>query len=237
MMRDGARVIPLFLALMLASACDSLPGKPKPSDHPLAPQEVTDFAQLFADNCAGCHGAGGAFGAATQLNNPVYLTLVDDASLRGAIAHGVSGTSMPPFATSEGGSLTDDQISILIAGMRGRWARSGKLEASAPPYAARAAGRPRQGAEVYSTFCEACHGPDGKGGSKAGSIVDGRYLSLTSDQSIRTLIIAGRSDFAHPDWRNYVAGRPLAAQQVSDLVAWIAAKRPETSVTPYAQNQ
>jgi mono/diheme cytochrome c family protein len=200
------------------------------------PQEVKDFALLYNDNCAGCHGPGGAFGPATQLSNPVYQAMVDDASLRHAIAQGVPGTSMPPFAASEGGPLTSEQITILMTGMRERWARPRVVDASVPPYTARGAGNSQQGAKVYSTFCESCHGPDGNGGSRAGSIANGWYLSLTSDQSLRTLITAGRTDLGHPDWRSYVGGRPLSGQQISDVVAWLAAKRPEPSAAPYAEN-
>lgn len=234
--RRGLCIALASIVFAFTTGCDSLPGTPKASERPIAPQEIKDFTQLFGDNCAGCHGPGGAFGAATQLNNPVYLALVDEASLRRPVVQGVPGTSMPPFAISEGGSLTDEQIAILIAGIRERWARPSAIDASAPPYAAGTAGDAEAGAKDYATFCESCHGPDGKGGHKAGSIVNPWYLSLTSDQSIRTLIIAGRTDFGHPYWRSYVASQSLSSQQVSDLVAWLAAKRPEPATTPYAQN-
>jgi mono/diheme cytochrome c family protein len=218
------------IALAYMTGCGPLPGVPKPSDEPVAPQEIKDFAQLFGENCAGCHGANGSFGAATPLSNPAYLALVNDNSLRRTISHGVPGTSMPPFAATEGGSLTDEQIAILIAGMRERWARPGAIDASAPPYAGGAAVDPHAGTQVYSTYCASCHGPDGRGGSSAGSIVDRSYLSLTSDQSIRTTIIAGRPDLGHPDWRGYIAGKPLSAQEVSDLVAWLTVKRPQAAM-------
>jgi len=230
MIRRGLHLM-LYLAFALVSGCDSLPGKPNVSQRPLSPIQVKEFAPLYADNCAGCHGPNGSSGAATQLNNPVYLALVDDVSLQRVIARGVSGTSMPPFAISEGGSLADEQIAILIKGMRQHWPRLQAMDSSMPTHAPRAAGDAQRGAQVYSTFCGSCHGADGKGGTKAGSIVDIWYLSLTSDQSIRTLIISGRSDFPHPDWREYVKGSPLSEGQVADLVAWVAAKRPEQSVT------
>jgi cytochrome c oxidase cbb3-type subunit III len=213
-----------------AWSCDSLPGKPKASQVPLAPTEIKEFAPLYADNCAGCHGTDGSFGAATQLNNPLYLAIVDDASLQHAITQGVPGTSMPPFAISEGGSLTDDQIAILIRGMR-QWPRLQTTDSSIPSYSAHVPGDADRGARVYSTFCESCHGPNGQGGSKAGSIVDVWYLSLTSNQSIRTLIIAGRTDLAHPDWRDYVDGKPLSEEEITDLVGWLTAKRPQQTVT------
>ncbi len=213
-----------------AGGCDWMPGRPLAADRPISPSEVKDFARLYGENCAGCHGRDGTLGAAVPLNNPVYLALADDASIRKVIAQGRLGTAMPPFAASDGGSLTDAQIDILIAGMRQRWAQPDALAGSAPSYAAEGSADRERGAKVYSEYCESCHGPGGQGpngnaGDRAGSIVDAAYLSLVSDQALRTLIIAGRPDLGHPDWRSYVPGRPLESKQVSDLVAWLAAKR------------
>src|SRR5260370_7778601 len=98
----------------MCGACDSLPGRPRPADLPLRPSAITDFSQLYSENCAGCHGADGKFGAAIALNNPTYLVIADDASIRAVVANGVRGTPMPPFALNAGGSLTSNQIKILI---------------------------------------------------------------------------------------------------------------------------
>ena len=38
----------------------------------------------------------------------------------------------------------------------------------------------------------------------AGSIVDASYLSLISNQYLRTIVIAGRPDIGNPDWKNDV---------------------------------
>ena len=84
-------------AIMLAG-CDSLPGRPTQADLPLRPTNVTDFATLYGENCAGCHGADGKSGAAIAMNNPIYLAIIDDASMRHVISDGVPGTAMPPFA-------------------------------------------------------------------------------------------------------------------------------------------
>jgi hypothetical protein len=46
-----------------------------------------------------------------------------------------------------------------------------------------------------------------------------------SDQSLRTTVIAGRPDLGAPDWRGNVTGRPMTPQEVSDVVAWLAARR------------
>ena len=227
------RAIKSLLAItslaFVVSACDSLPGRPTQAAVPLRPADVSDFATLYKEDCSGCHGIDGKFGAALALNNPVYLSIIDDASMRRVITTGVAGTSMPSFGQSAGGSLTDHQIDLLIAGIRKSW--GGTPDPGAPPYSSSAAGDPSRGAEVYASNCQPCHGADGSGGS-AGSIVDPSYLALVSDQYLRTIVIAGRSDLGHPDWKHAVSGQPLNAEQVSAVVAWISSRRS----TPIASN-
>jgi mono/diheme cytochrome c family protein len=221
---------------LLGFGCDRLPGKPTPADVVLKPGQVHDFATLFHQNCAGCHGLDGKGNAALALANPVYFAMVSDDTLRRATAEGVPGTHMPPFAQSKGGDLTDEQINILVREMRARWSSPGALQGvTLPPYAASAAGDAHHGHEVFVTFCTACHGTDGKGTSKIGSIVDGSYLALVSDQSLRTTIIAGRPDLGHPDWRNCVSNRVMTAEEVTDVVAWLVAQRSPTPGQPYPQ--
>ena len=59
----------LFLAITgLASlslyGCASAPGRPAPDAIPVDPDEVSDFAALYGQNCTGCHGPDGKGGAA-----------------------------------------------------------------------------------------------------------------------------------------------------------------------------
>jgi mono/diheme cytochrome c family protein len=118
--------------------------------------------------------------------------------------------------------------------MRSRWAGPDALSGGPPPpYAASSPGDAQRGAEVFATFCASCHGGDGKGTPKCGSIVDGSYLALVSDQHLRTTIIAGQPERAHPDWRNCVPNRRMNAQEVTDVVAWLAAQRSATPGQPY----
>ena len=83
--------IPFLLALILATGCDRLPGKPTPEERWRPATEVTDFSQLYAVNCAGCHGADGRLGAARPLNDPLYLALVSAATLRASDRAGSTG--------------------------------------------------------------------------------------------------------------------------------------------------
>ncbi len=189
-----------------------------------APDRITSFPYLYARNCAGCHGPGGKDGAAISLSDPLFLAIADDAAIRRTISSGVPGTPMSAFAQSAGGMLTDKQIHALVQGIRG-WSNPAALGGSAPPpYTAQSAGDPQRGAGVYQTFCLSCHGPDGRGG-RAGSIVDGSYLALVSDQDLRTNVILGRPTEGAPDWRGDVPGRPMSEQEISDVVAWLGAQR------------
>jgi len=239
------RALAASLAALLALAgagCDSLPGRPNPADRAVVPSQVVDFDTLYRRNCAGCHGADGRLGAARPLNDPVYLALLPAERLRAIIGGGVRGTSMPAFGASAGGALTEAQVDAIAKGMLARWARPDAVRGlTLPPYAvgtgpAEPAERER-GAVVYASACARCHGPDGAGGSNAGSIVEPSYLALVSDQSLRTTVIAGRPDLGKPDWREDVPGHPLTPQQITDVVAWLAGHRGPVAGRPVAGSE
>ncbi len=224
-MRYGRAVLVAAVAAV-ASACNAAPGRPTADSEVRAPSTVVSFDVLYASNCAGCHGANGGGGLALSLADPVYLAIADDPTIRRVIAEGVPGTAMPPFAASSGGMLTADQVDAIVQGIRTRWARAGELAGTeAPFYAASGAGDAQRGADVYARFCASCHGADGHGSERAGSIVDRSYLALVSDQRLRTTVIAGRPELGAPDWRNNVPGTPLSPPDVSDVVAWLASWR------------
>jgi cytochrome c oxidase cbb3-type subunit 3/ubiquinol-cytochrome c reductase cytochrome c subunit len=218
----------VLLGAMLAG-CDALPGKPRLADRPLRPSEVMSFAALYRANCAGCHGGDGRLGGARPLNDPLYLALVPRERLRDVIARGIPGTAQPAFAAAAGGALTDPQIDALVRGLGETWGRPDAVrDVELPPYAA-SAGDPERGKAVYASACAGCHGKDGTGGPKGGAVADPSYLALVSDQHLRTTVIAGRTDLGMPDWRGYVPDRPLGAQQIADVVAWlVSARRPVT---------
>jgi mono/diheme cytochrome c family protein len=221
-------VLAWLLPAVLSLAGCSAAGKPAPGPEVPRPDSILDPVVLYRQNCAGCHGADGRKGPAMDLSDPVYLAIVDDDTLRTTISKGRPGTAMSAFAQKEGGMLTDAQINAIIKGIRERWSKPDALAgATAPPYAARAAGSGEQGGAVYLTYCAYCHGTDVKGGPKAGSVTNGAYLSLISDQELRTIVITGRPDFGAPDWRENVPGHPMTDQQISDVVAWLAAQRPK----------
>ncbi|MGA8270779.1 MAG: c-type cytochrome [Candidatus Sulfotelmatobacter sp.] len=222
-----------ILALLACAACTASNGIHRAEAEVVPPSEIADFNLLYGQNCAGCHGMDGKGGAAIALANPVFLAIVDDAVIRRTAANGVAGTLMPAFAQSAGGMLTGTQIDVLVRGIRS-WAKPDALrDATPPPYAAQTAGDPQRGAGSYRTYCSSCHGTDGRGGSKASSILDGSFLALISDQELRTTVIAGRPELGAPDWRGDVEGRPMSTQDISDVVAWLSSQRPHFAGQPY----
>ena len=224
-----------ILAAIFLAGCGAPHGQPRSDSEVLAPNEVLEFGPLFSENCAACHGAEGRGGAAIALANPVYLAIADDASIRKVIAQGVPGTAMPAFAQSAGGMLTDAQIDVITKEIRSRWSRRGILDAaSVPPYAPKLAGDARRGEAAYKTFCESCHGPVGRGGQKASAISDDSFLALVSDQTLRTIVIAGRPELGAPDWRGNLPGRPMSDQEITDVVAWLASRRVPNAGQPYS---
>ena len=215
------------VAALLALAGCNLPGKPTPADIVRRPTDNLDPVSLYSQNCAGCHGADGQKGPAPPIGDPVYLALVDDNTLRKVISEGRPGTPMSAFAQTEGGMLTGQQVDAIVAGLRLRWSKNDVLQGVTPPsYAAKTEGNSQQGAGVFATYCGGCHGANGAGSDKVGSITNGNYLTLITNQGLRTITIIGRPDFDAPDWRNNVPGHPMSEQEITDVVTWLASQRP-----------
>jgi cytochrome c oxidase cbb3-type subunit 3/ubiquinol-cytochrome c reductase cytochrome c subunit len=233
------RALATAALLAVGAGCDALPGKPVPDERYVRPDAVKDFASLYGENCSGCHGADGRLGPARPLNDPLYLAFASDTDLIRATSQGVAGTTMPAFAISAGGTLTDQQIADLVREMRTRWARPQEVAGVTPPPYAAALGDAQAGAATYAASCASCHGKDGAGvaGKAKGSIVDGSYLALVSDQGLRSTVVAGRMDLGMPDFRGGAGGTPLTATQVADVVAWLAAQRSQFPGRPYPESK
>jgi len=224
-----------LLCLVMLAGCSARNGEPQPGSEPLAPSQILDFGTLYAQNCAGCHGAQARGGASIALANPVYLAIVDETTMRNIVANGVRGTSMPAFAQSAGGMLTEQQIEAITDGIFSRWGRKQVLDrADAPSYVPKAAGNVDHGQIVFGTYCASCHGSEGGGTRKGSAITNDSVLALVSDQGLRTTVITGRPELGAPDWRGNVPGRPMTDQEITDVVAWLAARRAQNPGQPYS---
>ncbi len=229
------RVCIFALALscgLLANGCSKLPGKPAPGPEVPRPDSILSPHVLFAQNCAGCHGADGMHGPSTPLASPVYQALVDEATLRRVISQGLPGSMMPAFSQKFGGDLTDAQVDAIAHGIRADWYKSNALAgANPPPYSDDGKGNVKAGEQVYAGNCANCHGPAGGKIGEAGSVLNPAFLSLVVPQTIRTTVIVGRPDLGMPDWRDQ-KDSPMTAQEVSDVVAFLVAQKPSVAGSP-----
>ncbi|MBY4638682.1 cbb3-type cytochrome c oxidase subunit II [Gluconacetobacter entanii] len=134
------------------------PGRELPRT--LSPTGVANRgATLFAQNCAGCHGAlgnGASVASASLLPHPTNLTVFrySEGAFAGILHDGVVGSSMPAWR-----DLTAQQVADLGAFVS-------TLHAAAEPATSEPGGVSR-GAELYAQNCTACHGVGGGGDGPA----------------------------------------------------------------------
>ena len=220
-----------LLLLMSSVGCHRRIGPPDDEEELMRPEEVVSFDRLYKQNCSACHGEHGAGGPALDLANPTYQALVDDESLRRTITSGMPGTEMPAFGESAGGFLTSQQVDALVSGMRSRWAHADPNVTEMLPYSSSTVGTAEQGRQIY--FGRPAHPAINK---KQQRITDTSYLALVSDQSLRTIVIAGRPDLGQPDWKQVRPDRPLTDQDVSDITAYLHSLRSDTPGQPYPES-
>ncbi|MGE3809111.1 MAG: cytochrome c [Gemmataceae bacterium] len=226
-------------------------------EHEPLPTQITSFIKLYEQNCQACHGAlikpdenysqlseaekdaDGRFGPAPPLSDPLFLAIVSDDDLRKVIAEGRPGTLMPAFAVKgvgleqngvRGGPLTDEQVNILIKGIRGRWGDA-KLKGPFPTYRVTdpASGNLEAGKKLFKSVCADCH-------SGKRTLDNPDLLALMSDQMLRRIIITGRPDLTLEDGKTHMpdfrgtAGRPanfkpLTDKDIADLMALLISWR------------
>lgn len=175
------------------------------ADDDLSNYVVKSAKVLFGDNCAACHGTGGA-------GNPGYPVLADDDWLYGGTAN--------------------DIITSITNGRKGVMTAHGKtLSAAEIDELANAVmkGDPTSSPLYMSKACFACHGPDAKGMAMMGSanLTDGIYRFEEADQlaSIKYTITHGVNDASDPMTRNAemptFGGSKLSETDIKKLAIYV----------------
>ena len=172
----------------------------------LADQEMLNYAigsskVLYGDNCAACHGTGGA-----PAESAGYPNLTDDDWLYGgnineiamSIANGRAGT-MPAHKNLLTAEETDQLVQFVIDDSNGV-----PTEAGLALYNAKG--------------CFACHGADGKGVKAMGSanLTDKIWRFSGEEDQIRYTIVHGVNDASDPETR--VAVMPQWSEKMAIMI-------------------
>jgi mono/diheme cytochrome c family protein len=175
---------------------------------------------LYAENCAACHGDSGEGGAGPGLNSAELLKTTSDEALFSLTRTGVPGSIMPAWGQAFGGPFTDEQIHQMVAFIRA-W------EPTAPePTPEVVEPDPARGALIYTQTCSICHGENGLGTDVAPALNDPERLNKLNDAWYRNTIAHGRPAKGMPTW-----GTVLSPAQINDVVALVATWREGNTVS------
>ncbi len=184
-------------------------------------EEVSRGGNLFAVNCASCHGSGGTGdGAASPslLPKPADLTAArfSDERLSSVLWNGIAGSSMPPWR-----QLPAEDLRALIA-----YIQSLQRPTAAP--SAQEATTANQGLPFFAAYCASCHGVTGAGnGPVAGALAPAPtnfHLKKPSEERVMDVLDNGVPGTAMPPWKSQLSeDEEHAPGQVCSLFIWIAA--------------
>jgi cytochrome c oxidase cbb3-type subunit 3 len=139
---------------------------------------------LFANNCAMCHGADGR-GALhfPNLADKDWKWGGDPATVEATIANGRTGV-MAPWKDVLGVAGVEDTLAYVLS-LSGRTAAAGNLA---------------HGKELFTMYCAVCHGETGRGNPTLGApnLTDNVWLHGGSPDQIRETIMYGRTGIMPP---------------------------------------
>jgi cytochrome c oxidase cbb3-type subunit III len=199
---------------------------------------ATRGAQLFATDCAVCHGdrAQGRIGATLAKDFPGIRV---DALLKETISNGVPGSVMPAWSASKGGPLTDADMDDLAAFIQSLGHQAPTVipgptatNLPRPPTAVQfPPGDATRGAAVFAQNCALCHGDKGQG--RIGATLQKDWPGLNVSALIDSTIARGVAGSKMPAWAKSNGG-PLTDQEISDAAAFILTLKPGTLPTSAA---
>ncbi len=218
----------LFISAVLVSGVRAQQG----SDSPL----VKQGAELFAQNCAVCHGSQGQgrIGATLAKNWP---SIRPDLEIKATISNGVSGSPMPAWSQANGGPLSDSEIEAIVAYIL-TW-ESGQPYVYVPEVTATfrppispvpdVQGDPNKGASLFDQNCVVCHGPNGQG--RIGARLSKNWSAIRPDLEVKSTISNGVTGSVMPAW-SQAKGGPLSDNEINDLTAFILSLPNTASTEP-----
>jgi mono/diheme cytochrome c family protein len=188
-------------------------------------ETLTQGAQLYAENCAVCHGPEGKGRVGATLSQD-WPSIRPDLRVKEAIENGIPGSVMPAWSQDNGGPLAAEQIDALVAFILSWQSGEPPVILPAPTPVERplltplpdVEGDPNHGAVLFDQNCAVCHGPDGEG--RVGATLAKDFPSIRPDLRVKAVIDRGVEGSVMPAWSQENGG-PLSETDVNDLVAFI----------------
>lgn len=173
--------------------------------------------KIYKQQCFACHGDNGKGQGAkegTAINNQHYLNTVSDKDIYQTIKNGRDGTVMPAY----GSNLNENDLENLTAFIR-NW-QSESLDLKAPE---KITGDAENGKKLYNLYCANCHGLEGAGKKKMGTVLASpQKLQYITDKQIWISTAYGREDTRMgPSLKGLDGVRQLSEQHISDIVVYI----------------
>ncbi len=191
--------------------------------------DVESGKALFGQYCAVCHGSDGQGRVGATLSD-WFVSIDPEAFVRATVSDGAA--TMPAFAQSRGGPLTDqdiEDIAVYILSWRERVEPAPTptpISVVLIPKVAGVTGDPTAGAQVFARECQSCHGDKGQGG--VGASLSGPIAAAQPAAFLRQVINSGVEGAPMPAFAGV-----LGADEIENVVAFILSwdHRPAASIT------
>ncbi len=215
-------------------------------------QAGPDGAELYARNCAACHGEKGDSGIGVPLSLPSFQATVSDEYLHKTIRLGRPGRVMPASG------LSDAEIEAIVRFMRSWGMRSGtklshdsqRYNVQTPSFTAEPIkGDPEHGRRLFAKQCATCHGANGEGGKGTGvtfsrprdqqimapALNNPGFLAAASDAMIKETLLKGRNGTP----MSHSLGKKLKQRDIDDIVSFIRGfeKTPKTQTSTVLETE
>ncbi len=165
--------------------------------------------EIFANNCAQCHGAEGAGAIGPALKSKQFLQSVTDQQMEQLISTGVPGTLMVAYGSDFGGPLTQEQIRAVVKYLR-------SFEEAAPDFPEWRTPLARSsltGKDLYNLACAYCHGVNLEG-NIGPDLGKGSDITEEPDEFIEKRIRRGKDEMP-------AFGNSLTDEQIQDIIDYL----------------
>lgn len=194
-------------------------------------QEVDDSemielgAQIFAENCAACHGEDGEGRVGATLAKD-WPSIRPDLRIRETAEKGVTGTLMPAWGQAYGGPLNDQELDAVTMFILSWESGQPRFELFTPTIDTSIAltpppgidGDPNRGANLFAVNCALCHGSNGEG--RIGANLSKDWPAIRPDLRVKSVIESGVPGSVMPAW-SQANGGPLSDKDINDITAYI----------------